>query len=219
MLPAISPDGSKLAYAASHCCSQAASRTSPTSPAIQAGDQGDEHRLRAGPAAAGGRSSAGAFPYLSSVLGVGQRQPGRLHAAVQDNEGWGLNLVNTVHRALLRLPGPGVTAVPVTGSPDAQRSYIREGIMPERQLVHQPGVLRRVPGAQHIQADVGGDTSGGWSTRSPSATRTWSMSAWTSSGHWLLYLAGTSLYVSQDGNAVQAQPPGSSRQPGANRPM
>jgi hypothetical protein len=120
---------------------------------------------------------------------------------VQDNEGWGLYLVNTSIARYYVLPGPGVTAVPVTGSPDAQRSYIREGIMlpdgnlfisraccagfpvhntsrlmwevtPAGTLVHQVAI--GYPNLEHVSL--------------------------AASGGWLLYLAGHDLYVSQDGN-------------------
>ena len=49
-------------------------------------------------------------------------------SAVQDNEGWGLNLVDTASARYYAPPGTGVRFVPVTGSPDARRSYIREGV-------------------------------------------------------------------------------------------
>jgi hypothetical protein len=123
-------------------------------------------------------------------------------SAVQDNEGWGLYLVNTSVARYYVIPGPGVTAVPVTGT-DAQRSYIREGVYlpggnlfisrvccggfpvhntsrlmwevtPAGALVHQIAI--GFVNKQHVSLAADG------------------------SGHWLLYLADHDLYVSQDGN-------------------
>ena len=122
-------------------------------------------------------------------------------SALQDNEGWAVYLVNTSIAKYYVIPGPGVTAVPVTG-PDARRSYIREGIYtldgnlfisraccggfpvhdrsrlmwevaPGGALIHQVaiGFLHE----EHI---------------SLAADRT---------GHWLLYLADHDLWVSRDG--------------------
>jgi hypothetical protein len=121
--------------------------------------------------------------------------------AVEDNEGWNLNIVDT-SQAPYYLSGTGVTSVPVTGSPTAQRSYLREGVympngdlfvsraccagVPVRNtsrlmwevntsgaLVHQVAV--GYPNLEHVSLDVSSD------------------------GRWLLYLAGTTLYVSQGG--------------------
>jgi hypothetical protein len=49
-------------------------------------------------------------------------------SAVEDNEGWELAIVDTSTAKYYVLPSAGISTVPVTGSPDAQRSYIREGI-------------------------------------------------------------------------------------------
>jgi hypothetical protein len=78
-------------------------------------------------------------------------------SAVQDNEGWGVNIVDTTIAHYYLLPGAGISAVPVTGSPDTQRSYYPRGHLPARwQPVRQPCLLRWRARAQYVAADVGG---------------------------------------------------------------
>ena len=121
-------------------------------------------------------------------------------AAIQDNEGWQVVLMDTT-TAQNYLGGTGDTPVPVTG-PDRRRSYWREGVyLPSGNLfvsraccagepvrnvsklmweVTPAGVLRHqvaigFPGLDHTSLAV------------------------NHSGKWLLYLAGTGLYVSENG--------------------
>jgi hypothetical protein len=123
-------------------------------------------------------------------------------SAVQDNEGWGLYLVNTSVARYYVIPGPGVSAVPVTGT-DAQRSYIREGVyLPDGNLfisraccggfpVHNTSRLMwevTLSGALIHQVAIGFVSEEHISL------------AADASGHWLLYLADHDLWVSQDGN-------------------
>lgn len=123
-------------------------------------------------------------------------------SAVQDNEGWGLYLVNTSVAKYYVIPGPGVTAVPVTGE-DARRSYIREGIyLPDGDLfisraccggfpVHNTSRLmwEVAPGGALIHQVAIGFVNEQHVSLAADPT-----------GHWLLYLADHDLYVSQDGN-------------------
>jgi hypothetical protein len=123
-------------------------------------------------------------------------------SAVQDNEGWGLYLVNTSVAKYYVIPGPGVTALPVTGE-DARRSYIREGIyLPDGDLfisraccggfpVHNTSRLmwEVAPGGALIHQVAIGFVNEQHVSLAADPT-----------GHWLLYLADHDLYVSQDGN-------------------
>ena len=121
-------------------------------------------------------------------------------AAIQDNEGWQIVLMDTA-TAQNYLGGTGDTQVPVTG-PDRRRSYWREGVYlpggnlfvsraccagePVRNVsklmweITPAGVLKHqvaigFPGLDHTSLAV------------------------NRSGKWLLYLAGTGLYVSEKG--------------------
>jgi hypothetical protein len=122
-------------------------------------------------------------------------------ASPEDNEGWNLNIVDT-SQAQYYLSGTGVVSVPVTGSPTPQQSYLREGVfMPNGDLfisraccggvpphntsrlmwevsstgalVHQVAI--GYPSLDHVSLDVSSD------------------------GNWLLYLAANDLYVSDGG--------------------
>jgi hypothetical protein len=121
-------------------------------------------------------------------------------AAIQDNEGWQIMLVDTA-AAQDYLGGAGDTQVPVTGL-DRRRSYWREGVYlpggnlfvsraccagePVRNVsklmweITPAGVLKHqvaigFPGLQHTSLAV------------------------NRPGNWLLYVAGTGLYVSEKG--------------------
>jgi dipeptidyl aminopeptidase/acylaminoacyl peptidase len=123
-------------------------------------------------------------------------------SAVQDNEGWGLYLVNTPVAKYYVIPGPGVTAVPVTGS-DARRSYIREGIYtPNGNLFISRACCAGVP-VRNTSRLMWETTTGGALIHQVALgfkdEEHLSLAA-SQDGHWLLYLADRDLWVSQDGN-------------------
>src|SRR5262249_22821867 len=118
-------------------------------------------------------------------------------ASVQDNEGWGVNIVDTT-TAQSYMDGAGVSFVPVTGDPTPQQSYLREGVYmpsgnlfisraccggfpirntsrlmwevtPNGSMTHQVAI--GFPDMDHLSLDVSAD------------------------GNWLLYLGGNNLYV------------------------
>ena len=202
-LPAVSPDGSKLAYADEPllkpgCVPDQSNLAADFKLVIRTIGTGAERVLPLPPQVDRG----GLFSPISHLSwGSDSVSLAVSTLAVQDNEGWGLYLVNTSVARYYVLPGPGVTAVPVTGSPDARRSYIREGIMlpdgnlfisraccagfpvhntsrlmwevtPAGALVHQVAI--GYPNLEHVSL--------------------------AAAGTWLLYLAGQDLYVSQNGN-------------------
>jgi hypothetical protein len=201
-LPAVSPDGSKLAYA-----------DEPTLPNCPVNSSNivdfyhvDIRTLSSGSTvklAMLSASQSSGLPYPISHLSWA---PDNDHLVVsisapEDNEGWNLNIIDT-SRAQYYLAGVGVTSVPATGSPTPQQSYLREGVyMPNGDLfvsraccagdpvhntsrlmwevtaagtlVHQVAV--GYVSLEHTSLDVSSD------------------------GGWLLYLAGNSLYVSEGG--------------------
>jgi hypothetical protein len=203
MLPAVSPDGTKLAYAKQPVlavgCNLGTTNIVPLYHlAIRTLNSGSTVNL---PMVPPGQGSGLPYP-ISHVSWA----PDNDHVAVsiepgQDNEGWNLNLVDS-SQAQDYLSGTGVTSVPVTGNPTPQQSYLREGVyMPNGDLfvsraccagepVHNTSRLMwevSTSGAlvhqvaigfanlDHVSLDVSSD------------------------GNWLLYLAGNDLYVSQGG--------------------
>jgi hypothetical protein len=202
-LPAVSPDGTKLAYA--------------DQPTVAVGcvphvtDLVPLYRLQIRTLSSGATvtlpmvtpSQDGGLPYPISHLSWA---PDNDHLAVsiespEDNEGWNFNIVDTA-QAHYYLAGTGVVSVPATGSPTAKLSYLREGVympngdlfvsraccvgIPVRNtsrlmwevttsgaLVHQVAI--GYPNLDHLSLDVSSD------------------------GNWLLYLAANDLYVSDGG--------------------
>jgi hypothetical protein len=202
--PAVSPDGTKLAYADQPGSDQ-------TCPGWNTSTPGTTFRLGvlalSGGAAtkiipqlpAGQQSLPGPISHLS--WGPDNQHLAVSIASVQDNEGWAVNIVDTAS-AQSYAGGPGVTSLPVTGDPTPQQSYLREGVyMPGGNLfvsraccggfpphntsrlmweVAPDGMMTHqvsigFPDMDHISLDVSSD------------------------GNWLLYLGGNDLYVSQGG--------------------
>jgi hypothetical protein len=204
MLPAISPDGTKLAFA--------------SQPQLKAGcvpgqpDFAGRYKLVIRTLSAGTEK---VFPLPPQVAQGGLPSPvshlswapdgvslAVSTSAVQDNEGWGLYLVDTSAAKYYVIPGPGVRTVPVTGR-DAQRSYIREGIYtPDGNLFISRACCGGYPirntsrlmwqvtprGALIHQVAIGFVKE-----EHVSLAADWN-------GHWLLYLAGHDLWVSQNGS-------------------
>jgi WD40-like Beta Propeller Repeat len=124
-------------------------------------------------------------------------------SAVADNEGWTLYIVDLGVAKYYVGPGAGVTYVPVTGAPTAERSYIREGIfLPDGDLFISRACCGGVPirNTSRLMWEVSPDgalvhqVAIGYPTLDHV-----SLSA-DSTGQWLLYVGGNDLYVSQNGN-------------------
>jgi hypothetical protein len=202
--PAVSPDGTKLAYADQPGPDQTCAGWNTSTP-------GTAFRLQV--MALGGGAASKTIPQLPAAQ---QALPGPIShlswapdnqhiavsiASVQDNEGWAVNIVDTAS-AQTYMDGPGVTSLPVTGDPTPQQSYLREGVyMPGGNLfvsraccggfpprntsrlmweVTPDGMMTHqvaigFPAMDHLSLDVSND------------------------GNWLLYLGGNDLYVSQGG--------------------
>jgi hypothetical protein len=203
MLPAVSADGTKLAYAdqpilVAGCVPHVADLVTLYHVDIRTLSSGATVKL---PMLAPGQDSGLPYPISHLSWAADNDHLAVSIAAPEDNEGWNLNIVDT-SQAPYYLSGSGVTSVPLTGNPTPQMSYYREGAyMPNGDLfvsraccggepvhntsrlmwevntsgalVHQVAI--GFPNLDHVSLDV------------------------SSGGNWLLYLAGNNLYVSQGG--------------------
>jgi len=198
-LPAISPDGTKLAYASEPSpVNQNCFASTSAKVVVRSLQTGAEQVFPLPPSV---RTSALPLPvsYLSwapdgTRLAVST-------AAVQDNEGWGLDIVDT-RTARYYLPGPGVINVPPTGSPTPRRSYIRQGVfLPDGNLFISRACCGGFPvrNTSRLMWEV--TTTGAFvhqvALGYPTLDHT--SLAVSSTGRWLLYLAGHDLYVSENG--------------------
>ncbi|HET9896920.1 MAG TPA: hypothetical protein VFQ44_18455 [Streptosporangiaceae bacterium] len=206
LYPAISPDGSKLAFAdeplmtKEACLPTSGNLASHFKLVVRAVSSGSEQVLPLPPQVGRG----GLFSPISHLSWAPDSTRLAVSvSAVQDNEGWNVYIVDTSVAKYYELPGAGVTFVPVTGSPAPQRSYLREGVfLPDGNLfisraccggfpVHNTSRLMwevSTAGALVHQVAIG------------FADLEHTSLAADSSGQWLLYLAGNDLYVSQGGN-------------------
>ena len=204
-LPAISPDGTKLAFARQpllilNCFPYEADLASLFTVVIDTLPSGPQRVLPAPP----GIRKSGLFAPISHLSWAADNVRLAVSTmAVQDNEGWGLSIVDTPAARYYVTPGPGVTSVPVTGSPDAQASYIREGIfLPDGNLFISRACCGGVPihNTSRLMWEVtpGGSLVHQVAIGYPDLEHV-SLAA-TATGQFLLYLAGTDLYVSENGN-------------------
>jgi hypothetical protein len=122
-------------------------------------------------------------------------------ASIQDNEGWNLALVNTAV-AKYYLSGAGISYVLPTGAPTPRLSYLREGIyLPDGNLFVSRACCAGFPAHNTSRLMWEVSPSGGLvhqvAVGYPNLEHT-SLAA-SPDGRWLLYLAGQSLYVSKGG--------------------
>jgi hypothetical protein len=202
-LPDVSPDGTKLAYAEEPSLTTGCVPTNPNLVPL--------YRLDIRTLSSGATAS---LPMVPSGQGAGLPAPishlswsaDNDHLAVsieaiQDNEGWNLVLVDTAH-ARYYLTGAGTANVPVTGSPNARDSYLREGVyMPGGELFVSRACCAGVPvrNSSRLMWEV--TTAGvlvhqvaiGYANLDHTSLDV------SADGSWLLYLAGNGLYVSQGG--------------------
>ncbi len=202
-LPAISPDGTKLAYASQPsltvgCVPSTTDMTALYQVKIRTLSGGATISLPANPAS----QDTGLPVPISHLSWAADNQDLAVSIAqAEDNEGWELALVNIAQAHYFRT-GVGVVSVPVTGSPTPQQSYLREGVyMPNGDLFVSRACCAGYPpqNTSRLMWEVG--TNGvlvhqvaiGY----PNLDHT-SLDV-SSDGQWLLYLAGNDLYVSQGG--------------------
>jgi len=204
-LPAISPDGSKLAFTIEPHLTQGCVPNTPNLGAlyklvIRTVTSGAEQVLPLPP-----QVQKGGLPSPISHLSWAADST-RLAVstfAVQDNEGWNVWIVDTSVAKYYVQPGAGVTFLPVTGSPTPQRSYLREGIfLPDGDLFISRACCGGVPIHNTSRLMWVVNTSGSLVHQVAIGFANldhYSLAA-DAGGQWLLYLAGHDLYVSQGGN-------------------
>jgi hypothetical protein len=202
-LPAVSPDGTKIAYASEPsltggCVAGHPDLTRLYKLVVRTLTTGAEISYPMVPA---GQDSGLPAPISHLSWGPDNQTVSVSVSSVQDNEGWNLALVNT-SIAKYYLSGAGVSYVPATGAPNAKDSYLREGVyLPNGELfvsraccagfpVHNTSRLMwevSTTGALVHQVAVGFATLDHVSLDA------------NATGTWLLYLAGGDLYVSRGG--------------------
>src|SRR5215471_5398241 len=202
-LPAVSPDGTKLAYASqplltAQCASQGSTLLQNYNLKI--------HTLSGGSTAAvpmtGPGCQCGGLPAPISHLSWANDNDHLAVsvASVQDNEGWGVALVDTAV-AQGYWVGTGAKILPVTGT-DSQQSYLREGVyMPNGNLFVSRACCGGFPihNTSRLMWEV--NTSGALVHQVAIGFANLDHTSLDVSpdGNWLLYLAGNDLYVSHGG--------------------
>ncbi len=203
-LPAVSPDGSTIAFAVEPmlrqgCVPDQPNLTGDYKLVIRSLAAGTEKILPLPPQVRRG----GLFSPISHLSWSADNTTLAVStSAVQDNEGWGLYLLDTASARYYVPPGPGIRFVPVTGSPDARRSYIREGVfLPDGNLFISRACCAGVPvhNTSRLMWEVARDGSLVHQVAIGYQNLDHVSLDSDASGGWLLYLAGHDLYVSQGG--------------------
>ena len=205
-LPALSPDGAKLAYASQPTLSE------PN--CIPAGgDPVPQYKLVVRTLATGAQVTypmvpAGSDSGLPAPISHLSWAPDGQHlavsvSAVQDNEGWNLALVDTAV-AQNYLQGPGVTFVLPTGQPTPRQSYLREGVyLPDGNLFVSRACCGGEPERNTSRLMWEVNPAGVLVHQVAIGFATLDHDSLDASrdGGWLLYLGGGGLYVSRGGAA------------------
>lgn len=203
--PAISPDGSKLAFTVEpsltqNCVPANANLGALYKLVIKTLSSGAEQVLPLPPQVA---KSGLPQPISHLSWAADNTRLAVSTSAVQDNEGWNIWIVDTSVAKYYVQPGSGVSFIPVTGSPTPQRSYLREGIfLPDGDLFISRACCGGVPIHNTSRLMWVVDSSGNLVRQIAIgfASLDHASLAADSSGQWLLYLANHDLYVSQSGN-------------------
>ncbi len=202
-VPAVSPDGSKLAYASQPTLTVGCV---PSTPDLTTLYQVKIRTLSSGatislPPVPASQDSGLPEPVFHLSWAADSRHLAVSIGAVEDNEGYGVTLVDTA-QAQYFLTGAGVASVPVTGNPTPQQSYLREGVyMPDGDLFVSRACCGGIPPQNTSRLMWEVTTSGvlvhqvaiGFANLDHTSLDV------SSDGQWLLYLAGDDLYVSQGG--------------------
>ncbi len=204
-LPAISPDGTKLAFTSEPsltqgCVPSTSNLASLYKLVIRNIGSGAEQILPLPPQVQHG----GLFSPIDHLSWASDSDRLAVStSAVQDNEGWNVYIVDTSVAKYYVGPASGVTFVPVTGSPTPQRSYLREGVfLPDGNLFISRACCGGVPehNTSRLMWEVSLTGALVHQVAIGFATLEHTSLASDSTGNWLLYLGGDVLYVSQGGN-------------------
>jgi len=201
-LPAVRPDGTKLAYASEPDLSPGCPPTGDLAGlyhlVVRTLSNGNEvtypmqpqHQHTGLPALISHLSRSAAGSPLSVSI-----------AAIQDNEGWNVVIVDLA-QANYYLTGTGTTYLPATGAPTPRLSYLREAVyLPNGDLFVSRACCAGVPvrNTSRLMWEV--DATGGLvhqvAIGYPNLDHT-SLDV-NPDGRWLLYLAGHDLYISRGG--------------------
>ena len=202
-LPALSPDGSKVAYAsqpslAAGCVPSNPDLTPLYKLVVRTLSTGAEVTYPMVPAGQG----SGLPAPISHVSWSADNQHLAISvSSVQDNEGWNVALVNTA-AAKYYLSGAGVSYVPATGQPSPRDSYLREAVyLPDGNLFVSRACCAGIPvrNTSRLMWEVSPSGALVHQVAVGFATLDHTSLDATPSGKWLLYLAGRDLYVSQGG--------------------
>jgi hypothetical protein len=206
-LAAVSPDGTKLAYTTQPLMTQTCV-PDPAQAAVAAKFQIDIRTLSSGSVQVIGLpSSVRRSQLLPPISHLSWSSDGSALAvstsAVADNEGWALYIVDVASAKYYVGPNAGVTYIPVTGSPTAQRSYIREGVfLPDGNFFISRACCAGVPihntSRLMWEVNVNGELVHQVAIGYPTLDHVSLDSDPT--GKWLLYVGGNDLYVSENGN-------------------
>lgn len=207
--PAVSPDGTKLAYTKwpytsdEGCAQQFANAGTSDDLIIRTLASGQTETIPQGRPSAQGELVA-PISHLSwsadgSHLAVSL-------AAVEDNEGWGLNLLDLA-TARYYVPGPGASMFTASTEKPGQAVYLREGVyLPDGDLFLSQACCEGMGETSDRTADGSRllleANPAGTETRQVAigfASLTHDSLAVSPDGAWLLYVGGASLYVSKGG--------------------
>jgi hypothetical protein len=204
-LPAVSPDGTELAYArepflTDDCIPTSSKYASDFKVVIRNLSTGSQRILPQPPEVV-----KGGLPEPISHLSwsADGQQLAVSISAIQDNEGWSLFLISPSSSRYYVPPATGITDVPLVGGPYTERSYIREGVfLPDGNLFISRACCGGVP-PKNLSRLMWEVTPAGAFVHQvaigyPSLDHD-SLDVSTN-GQWLLYLGGGVLYISQDGN-------------------
>jgi hypothetical protein len=202
-LPAVSPDGTKIAYASEPSLTPGCVPSDPDlTPlyklVVRTLSTGTQATYPMVPA---GRGSGLPAPISHLSWSPDSQTIAVSVASVQDNEGWDLALVNTA-TAKYYLSGAGVRYVPPTGAPNARDSYLREGVyLPDGKLFVSRACCAGIPvrNTSRLMWEV--STSGALIHQVAIGYPALDHVSLDARGNWLLYLAGGGLYVSRGGAA------------------
>jgi hypothetical protein len=207
-LPAVSPDGTELAYAqepleVEDCIPPASKYASDFKLVIRNLSTGSQRVIPQPPEVI---KSGLPEPISHLSWSASGQQLAVSIFAVQDNEGWALYLINPASSPYYVSPAggaSGVSFVPLVGGPYKERSYLREGVfLPDGNLFISRACCGGVPIVNMSRLLLEVTPSGalvhqvaiGYPKLDHDSLDV------SSNGQWLLYLGGRVLYVSQDGN-------------------